>query len=157
MGTPQSLGQPVPVCDHPHSKKVYVYMGFLVFQFVPRASHHVAGHYREEPGAVFFTPSHPIFTHIDKISLETSLLLAEPSQLSQFLSVWQMLQSLKLTLGTFTGYTLQYVHVLLVLGSPDNYFFSIYFPFLFTEISKYLFLGIQTLLIISEHIRFTLI
>jgi len=37
METPQLYGQPVPVFDHPHSKKVYVQVEPPVLQFVPLA------------------------------------------------------------------------------------------------------------------------
>ena len=58
-------------------------MEFPAFQCVPTASRPVTGHHWEEPGSIFFTPSHQVFIHIDKIPL--SLLFSRlscPSSLS---------------------------------------------------------------------------
>lgn len=65
-------------------------MGFPVFDFMPTASHWAL---EEEPGTVFFTPSYQIFTHINKIPFEPSLL--QLNSLSYFsLSLYDRCSSL---------------------------------------------------------------
>lgn len=53
-----SLGKPVPLPHHSHSKKVfsYAYMQFSVFQFVLIGACPGTGHYWEESGFIFFPP-----------------------------------------------------------------------------------------------------
>jgi len=62
-------------------------MEFHVFLFVPTASPPVTGHHWEEPGSVFFSPSHQVSIYTEKIPLEHSLF-------SDFSPIWQMLQVL---------------------------------------------------------------
>lgn len=58
-------GQPVPVFDHPHSRKA---LSRILAEFSATGSHW------EEPGSAFPTASPQVFTPIDKISFEPSLL-----------------------------------------------------------------------------------
>jgi len=68
--------------------------------------------------SVFFTPPHQVFTHIEEIPLQLFIPQAEQSQLPQSLLVCQIIQAPNHLHGPSLG-SLQYVHVLLVLGSPE--------------------------------------
>jgi len=113
-------GQPVPGLSHPHSEKAFpdVQTEPPVFQFVLTASGPGTGHHWKEPGSIFLIPSHPILIYMDEIPL--CLLfsrLNSPSSLS--LSPWEeMLLSLNHLNCPFLD-SLQYIHVSLVLESPD--------------------------------------
>jgi len=89
-----------------------------VFHFVPTTSCPVTGHHWKAPGSVVLAPSLQVFIYIDKIPPEPSLLQAEESQLSHLLLIGDILQSLNHLYGPSLD-SLQYVHVSLVLGSPE--------------------------------------
>jgi len=82
-------GQPVPVFGHPCGKEVFpdVPREPPVFPFVPITSDPVTGNSWKEPGSILFAPSFRWYLYkIAKIPPEPSLLQAEQSQLSAFLT-----------------------------------------------------------------------
>jgi len=93
-------------------------MQFPVFQFVPIVSCPVTRNPSEVSSFVFFTPSHQIFVHTEKIPLEPSLLQAEQPQLSQPPLVWLKLQILN-HLQSPPLDSIQYSHLSFVLESPE--------------------------------------
>ena len=78
----------------------------------------VTEHHGIEPGSIFFTPSVQVFTDIDNITPEPSVLQTGQSQLSQPFLNGEMLQSLHHLHGPSLD-SLQYVRVSLVPGSPE--------------------------------------
>lgn len=78
-------GQPVPVSDHPHNKKLYVSVEFLRFPRVLVAFCPATGHCREEPGSIFFAAPTIYSYHEVPLSLLLSR-LRSPS--FQRLLVW---------------------------------------------------------------------
>lgn len=100
--------QPVQVSSYPHRKIVFTFLcldgiSCIVFCIVPTASFSFSG-----LTLPFNTTFHQIFTHIGKICRETSILQSEHSQLS----------TSPPTRDGHSPDSLQYAHVLLVLGSP---------------------------------------
>lgn len=67
-------------------------MKFPVFQYVPLPLL-LSLDTTEESGTIFYTSFHKVLIHMDEIPLETSLLEAKQSQLSQPILPWQVLQS----------------------------------------------------------------
>lgn len=97
------LPSPIPVLKQGELQQVAqgpVHSSFECFQV-----------WRLSEDSIFFTPSHKVLIHI-----ELSLLQAEQSELSQFLLVCQMLQSLYHFCGHLLN-LLWYIHVP-ILGSP---------------------------------------
>lgn len=83
------------------------------------ASCPVTGHGWEESGSIFFISLHQIiYTHWEDPSLKPSFLQADNFQLSQLLLVRQMFQFLNYLCDPLLD-SLQYVHVPLLLGSPE--------------------------------------
>lgn len=88
-------GQPLPVLSYPHSK-TKCFLIFMQFQFVLFTSCPVTECHWKELGSVPFTPSLHVFTYVNKITLEPSLLQAERSCSQPYL-VGEMLQPLYYT------------------------------------------------------------
>ena len=82
------------------------------------ASYLVTEHLGKEPGSIFLTPSVQVFTDIDNITPEPSVLQTGQSQLSQPFLNGEMLQSCNHLSGPLLD-SLQYVRVSLVLESPE--------------------------------------
>ena len=91
---------------------------FPIFSVVPTASWPVSRHYWERSCSLIFIPSHQVLTEMQKIPCEPSLLQEEHSQLSQPLLRGEMLRFLHCLHGPSLD-LLRYVHVSLVLGSPE--------------------------------------
>jgi len=88
----------------------------LCFSLCPLPLFLGTGHDRKEPDSVLFAPSIQLFIYINKIPL--SLLIAKLNSPSQPFLIAEVLQSLNPLHGP-SWYSFQYIHVSLVLRSPE--------------------------------------
>jgi len=114
-GSPGTPWPTLQVAIDPLTTQENVYKEFLVFQFVPIASHPTTGNHWKKPGSIFLGPSFQVFVQMDEIPL--SLLFSRlNSPLSQSFSQERSSSLLIFMVPSLDG--LQHVHVSLVLGSP---------------------------------------